>query len=202
MKVFTQAEFDAIPRDERGVKHCPSGDYTRIKEFGERCWFGAECWFGARCSFGAECMFGSQSDFGMECRFGEGCWFGSRCDFGAGCWFGSLCEFGAECFFCERCSFGKLCRFGELCVFGGGCSFEGGRIYNGRYVAIDRIGSANRKTYFFRADEGLFVRAGCWFGTFDEFEKRVHEVHKGTRHERDYMNALAFVRGMLEEDEA
>lgn len=28
MKKFTQEEFDAIPRDEHGIKHCTSGDYS------------------------------------------------------------------------------------------------------------------------------------------------------------------------------
>ena len=33
MKKYTQAEFDAIPKDMNGKKNCPSGDYTQIKDF-------------------------------------------------------------------------------------------------------------------------------------------------------------------------
>ena len=62
MKVFTQAEFDALPV-VGGYKQCPTGDYTAINSFGDRCRFGAGCSFGAWCSFGA------------GCRFGEGCSF-------------------------------------------------------------------------------------------------------------------------------
>ena len=40
MKKYTQEEFDAIPRDEQGVKQCPTGDYTAITRFGEGCRFG------------------------------------------------------------------------------------------------------------------------------------------------------------------
>lgn len=40
MKVYTQKEFDAIKRDEYGVKPCPTGDYTQIKSFPEQCSFG------------------------------------------------------------------------------------------------------------------------------------------------------------------
>ena len=187
MKIYTQEEFDAIPRNEYGWKVCPTGNYSTIKDFPSRCDFGMGCIFGEFCSFvdgsrfGACCSFGAGCDFGAECRFGVGSRFGARCNFG------------------DECKFGEWFRFGEMCRFGAECTYESGRVHNGRYVAVDRIGRELRKAYFIRGDEGLFVRAGCWFGTFDEFEKRVHEVHKGTRHERDYINALIFARGMLED---
>ena len=92
--------------------------------------------------------------------------------------------------------FGKRCSFGEWCSFGEMCSFEG--LTNSKYVAVDRIGREHRKAYFFAADEGLFVRAGCWFGTFAEFEKRVRAVHGGTKHESHYLAALELARFMLE----
>jgi hypothetical protein len=53
-------------------------------------------------------------------------------------------------------------------------------------VAVDRIGSERRKTYFFKADEGMFVRAGCFFGTLGEFKAQVKKTHNGTRHEKSY----------------
>ena len=101
--------------------------------------------------------------------------------------------------FGEDCSFGEGCGFGEVCSFGGWCSFEAGRISNGRYVAVDRIGSEQRKTYFFKGDEGLFVRAGCWFSSLEDFKARVREVHSGTRHEREYLAACDLAEMMLEE---
>ena len=45
-------------------------------------------------------------------------------------------------------SFGEGCRFGECCSFGERCSYENGAVKYGRYVAVDRIGSENRKAYF------------------------------------------------------
>jgi len=38
MKRYTQKEFDALPVVD-GHKECPTGDYTQIKNFGERCSF-------------------------------------------------------------------------------------------------------------------------------------------------------------------
>ena len=109
--------------------------------------------------------------------------------FGEGCSFGEWCRFGEGCSFGERCSFGEGCRFGE------GCSHEG--LTNSTYFACDRIGSEKRKTYFFRSEEGLFVRAGCFFGTMEEFENRVKEVHKSTKYEKEYMAAIMLAKIVL-----
>ena len=49
MKKYTQTDFDNFKVDEYGRKICPTGDYTAIKSFGERCIFGEGCRFGERC---------------------------------------------------------------------------------------------------------------------------------------------------------
>ena len=69
---------------------------------------------------------------------------------------------------------------------------------NSIYVAVDRIGSELRKTYFFKAEEGYFVRAGCFFGTFDEFKAKVHETHGGTIHETTYLMACDLAVKLLD----
>lgn len=153
MKKITQQEFKGFPVDRFGYKQYPTGDYSEIKTFGERC------------------IFGPGSIFGNWCSFGEGCRFG------------------------EGCIFGNWCSFGEGCIFGKGCSFEG--LANAKYFACDRIGSNYRKTYFFKSDEGYFVRAGCFFGTFDEFVERVKSVHGGTKHEKAYLAAVELAKIVL-----
>ena len=189
MQKFTRSDFDSFPVDEYGFRICPSGDYSEIKHFPKRCRFGELCRFGEWCSFGEWCRFGEGCSFGEGHSFGELCSFGERCSFDEGCSFGELCSFG------ERCRFGKGCSFGERCSFGEGCSHEG--LTNSKYIAVDRIGSEKRKTYFFAADEGYFVRAGCWFGSFDKFAKRVKKVHAGTKHEKHYLAALELAKMML-----
>ena len=73
---------------------------------------------------------------------------------------------------------------------------------NGKYVAIDRIGSAERKAYFFIDGSGkMYVRAGCWFSKLDDFKKRVKEVHAGTIHEKAYLAACDLAELMLKEYE-
>ena len=186
MKKYTQADFDNFEVDEYGRKICPTGDYTAIKSFGERCIFGDECSFGEGCRFGERCSFGAWCIFGAVCSFGE------RCSFGEGC------RFGAECIFGDECSFGEQCIFDELCRFGERCSYENGTVKNGRYVAVDRIGSKNRKAYFYIDDNGnMFVRAGCWFSDMAAFKERVKEVHAGTIHEKTYLAACDLAELML-----
>ena len=106
--------------------------------------------------------------------------------------------FGEWCSFGERCSFGELCSFGEECSFGELCSYENGAVKNGRYVAVDRIGSENRKAYFYIDDNGnMFVRAGCWFSDMAAFKERVKKVHAGTIHEKTYLAACDLAELML-----
>ena len=111
MRRYTQAEFDALDRDEFGIKRCPTGDYSHIKDFGELC------------------------------HFGELCSFGERCSFGEGCSFGELCHFGELCSFGERCSFGGWCRFGELCSFEGIGRYVGCYPYIAFIGCGSRVGS-------------------------------------------------------------
>ena len=167
MKKYTQEEYDNFEINEYGRKICPTGDYTDIK------------------------------DFGAYCKFGEWCSFGKWCKFGEWCRFGKYCSFGEWCRFGKYCSFGEWCKFGECCDFGKHCSFENGKVVNGIYFACDRIGSEKRKTYFFKGDNGYFVRAGCFFGTFDEFIERVHKVYAITKYEKEYELAVELAKVVL-----
>ena len=54
MKKYTQADFDAFEVID-GIKQCPSGDYSDIQVFSDRCSFGEDCSFGEECSFGKWC---------------------------------------------------------------------------------------------------------------------------------------------------
>ena len=76
MKKYTQADFDAFEVID-GIKQCPSGDYSDIQVFSDRCSFGEDCSFGEECSFGKWCSFGEDCFFGEECSFeGKGEYIG------------------------------------------------------------------------------------------------------------------------------
>ena len=62
---------------------------------------------------------------------------------------------------------------------------------------VGPIGSREDVLFGFRTDRGPYVRAGCWIGTIDDFRARVAEVHRDTRHRRDYDAACALLGVML-----
>ena len=122
MKI-TKQQFDSLPV-VGGIKQCPSGDYSLISSFGERC------------------------------SFGEGCSFG------------------------ERCSFGKE------------CSFEGNHKYVGNYPYWKFGGFGSRtgsELYVYNFKSGLHVRAGCWFGTIEDFRQRVLDKYS---EEHEYIDII------------
>lgn len=45
MKKYTQEEYNAIPRNEYGVKVCPTGNYTQVNIIEANSSFGAYCSF-------------------------------------------------------------------------------------------------------------------------------------------------------------
>jgi hypothetical protein len=105
-------------------------------------------------------------------------------------------EYGRK--ICPAGDYTAIKGFGERCSFGEGCSYENGAVKNGRYVAVDRIGSENRKAYFYIDDNGnMFVRAGCWFSDMAAFKERVKKVHAGTIHEKTYLAACDLAELML-----
>jgi len=78
--IYTQELFDALPVVD-GVRHCPTGDYTQVREIGPDCKFGPHCTFGPYCTFDSCCTFGPYCTFGPHCTFGHSCAFGSACTF-------------------------------------------------------------------------------------------------------------------------
>ena len=114
MKKYTQADFDAFEVID-GIKQCPSGDYSDIRVFGERCFFGERCSFGKRCSFGERCFFGERCSFGKRCSFGEWCSFGKRCSFRECCSFEERGEYIGDYPFLAFVGFGS--RIGSKVYF-------------------------------------------------------------------------------------
>ena len=61
-------------------------------------------------------------------------------------------------------------------------------------LIVGRIGSRNDYTTIFHTDKGVFVRCGCFKGTLDEFEAKVKQTHNGSKHEKDYLALIQFVK--------
>ena len=78
MRLITPEEFQNFPV-VNGVKQCPTGDYSLIKEFPEYCSFAKGCSFAVGCSFAGYCSFAEGCSFAERCSFAEYCSFARGC---------------------------------------------------------------------------------------------------------------------------
>ena len=61
---------------------------------------------------------------------------------------------------------------------------------NAHYLAIGPIGSRDDTVTFTRENNGgIYVAVGCFFGTLDEFRKKVEETHGDNAHAEAYLLA-------------
>ena len=72
------------------------------------------------------------------------------------------------------------------------------------YMLIDRIGSRNDFTTFFKnKGGGISVKCGCFSGTIDEFRERVKKTHGAdTKHAKVYQAAADLAEMQILDQEA
>ena len=61
-------------------------------------------------------------------------------------------------------------------------------------LIVGPIGSRSAYTQIYRTDNGIYVKCGCFFGTINEFARKVHETHQGNKYERDYNNLINYAK--------
>ncbi len=110
--------------------------------------------------------------------------------------FGEGAIFGAGSIFGARSSFGAESIFGEESTFGAGCEFENeGKAKDGYpLLSFGGLGSANRTTYAFNLESGIWIRCGCFKGTLKEFEKQVIKTHGDNIHAKEYLMIVELIR--------
>ena len=131
MRNLTQAEFDAMERNEDGYIVIPGR--TDCVEIGFR---GLN-----KIKLGAGCELGFGHELGDECELGDGCTLGIGCELGDWCTLGNGCTLG------RGCTLGYGCKLGEFINVR--ATFEGGRVRNGLHLTVGNIGSEHRTAYFF-----------------------------------------------------
>lgn len=99
MKKYTQADFDAFEVID-GIKQRPSGDYSDIQVFSDRCSFGEDCSFGEECSFEGKGEYIGDYPFlafvGFGSRIGSKVYFFNLQDgiyVRCGCWLSDIAGF-------------------------------------------------------------------------------------------------------------
>ena len=137
-------------------------------------------------------------DYTQIKSFGEYCSFGKCCSFGEECSFGEYCSFGKSCSFGKECCFGESCSFGECCNLENNLRFENIPEQIIRIIKIDRIGSRQGCTYFFKTLSQIYVRCGCFFGTIEKFEAEVNETHKNhDKYRKEYLEAIKYIKAVI-----
>ena len=66
------------------------------------------------------------------------------------------------------------------------------------YFQLGPIGSESRTFEAFITNQGLRLRAGCFFGTRDEFAAKLNQTHGNNIHAREYTAALSLIDARYE----
>ena len=61
-------------------------------------------------------------------------------------------------------------------------------------LIVGPLGSRSAYTHIYRTDKGVYVKCGCFFGTIEEFAKKVHETHADNKYERDYIALIDYAK--------
>lgn len=71
---------------------------------------------------------------------------------------------------------------------------EGHKLIGKRpFLSIGPIGSRSGYLQAWITNKGVMIRAGCFFGTQDEFAAKVTETHVDNNHAQEYLAALALI---------
>ena len=77
------------------------------------------------------------------------------------------------------------------------------RVYgNADYATVQGFGSEYRTTTFFRTKAGdIGVRCGCFYGTLDDFRKKVKETHGDSKTAKEYLMVADLMEFRFSEEE-
>ena len=91
-------------------------------------------------------------------------------------------------------------NLGDANLGGANLGGEWGELQSSSDVLIaGPIGSRNDSTNIFHTDKGIFVRCGCFRGSLSEFGKKVKETHGESKHAKDYLALIDFVKAKYDE---
>lgn len=197
MKKITQEEYDAMPITD-DYKICPTGDYSDVKIFDDDAKFGSHTIFESHSVFGSYSRFGSHSTFGECSTFGAWSKFEAHLIFGSYSTFGHTSTFGEYAEFGSYAAFGNDAKFTGQTTFGHDTTFENGYLpinYMRPFMKFAGFGSrCNSELYYYQFTRGDYIRAGCWFGTVEEFRQRVIDEKADVR----YLKLMDFLQSFKE----
>ena len=91
---------------------------------------------------------------------------------------------------------------GDAYLVGANLGDEWGELQSSSDVLIvGPIGSRYGYTTIYHTDKGIFVRCGCFRGSLNEFSEKVKETHGESKHAKDYLALIDFVKAKYDERE-
>ena len=90
----------------------------------------------------------------------------------------------------ERASIGEEASIGALANIGEEASIT----MTYECIVLGPLGSRSAMMTAYVLNEIIQIGAGCFLDSIEKFESQVKEVHAGTRHEKEYLAALDYVR--------
>jgi len=121
--------------------------------------------------FDGDIVVGNHATFGNCVTFGTCAKIGDSAHIGAGSRFGHIPSFGHRVQLHDDVTIGNWPMFGESLVFGNNVTIDGGVVRD--LIIVSNVDGSGRQVIIYRRDDGPYVRAGCFFGTLDEFVKRA-----------------------------
>lgn len=85
---------------------------------------------------------------------------------------------------------GKSAYIGDGAIIGGDARIE--TSYD--CIVLTALGSRHASMTAYWHNNTIWIGTGCFLGTIDDFAANVKAVHKGNRHEAEYMAALDYCR--------
>ena len=100
--------------------------------------------------------------------------------------------------------FGDAEVSGNARVFGDAEVSGNARVFgNADYATVQGFGSEYRATTFFRTKAGdIGVRCGCFYGTLDDFRKKVKETHGDSKTAKEYLMVADLMEFRFSKEEA
>ena len=139
---------------------------------------------------------GNAQVYGNAWVFGNACVFGNAQVSGNAQVYGNACVFSNAWVSDDAQVYGNARVYGDAQVYGNAQVSGNARVYgNNQHCGFDCFGSQNRHTHAYMTKSGeVEITCGCFIGSIQEFEQKVHETHKGTIYERQYMAMIELIK--------
>lgn len=180
---------------EKGENLSQDGDawvYKNARVYGDARVAGNVQVYGNSLIYDGAWVYGSASIYDSAQVYGSAEVYGSARVYGNARVYGDAQVYGSTRVYDNALVYGSALVDGNPHIGGGACVRD-----NTHYVEVGPIGSWNYTVTFVRDRKGeIFAKVGCFFGTLDEFRKKVEEAHGNNAHAEAYLLAakLAEVR--------